>query len=39
MYYFYCPNCGKEYEVKEKPRNTVGNIRDGHGTPRLYDVE
>lgn len=38
MYYFYCPNCGKEYEVKEKPRNTVGNIRDGYGTP-IYHYE
>ena len=33
MYYFYCPNCGKEDEVKRKPRGTVNNIRDGWGTP------
>lgn len=33
MYYFYCPNCGKEDEVKERPRGTVGNSRDGWGTP------
>lgn len=33
MYYFYCPNCGKEDEVKERPRDTVSNIRDGYGTP------
>ena len=36
MYYFYCPNCGKEDEVKEKPRGTVGNIRDGYGTPIFH---
>ena len=33
MYYFYCPNCGNEYEVKNLPRHTVGNIRDGWGMP------
>ena len=33
MYYFYCPNCGKEDEIKEKPRGTVCNIRDGYDTP------
>lgn len=33
MYYFYCPNCGKEDEVSKLPRGTVGNIRDGYGTP------
>jgi transposase-like protein len=33
MYYFYCPNCGKEDEVKERPRGTVSNIRDGFGMP------
>ena len=33
MYYFYCPNCGREYKVKDKPYGTVGNIRDGYGTP------
>lgn len=31
MYYFYCPNCGKEDEVSILPRGTVGNIRDGFG--------
>lgn len=38
MYYFYCPNCGNEDEVKEKPRGTVGNIRDGYGMP-IYHYE
>ena len=33
MYYFYCPNCGKEEVVNKLPRGTVGNIRDGYGTP------
>lgn len=33
MYYFYCPNCGKEEKVEKLPRGTVGNIRDGYGTP------
>ena len=33
MYYFYCPNCGKEEEVSELPEGTVGNIRDGFGMP------
>lgn len=33
MFYFYCPNCGKEDVVKKLPRGTVGNIRDGYGTP------
>lgn len=23
MYYFYCPNCGYQEEVKELPNNTV----------------
>lgn len=32
MYYFYCPNCGKEYRVNKLPTGTVGNIRDGWGT-------
>lgn len=32
MYYFYCPNCGKEDEVKQRPRGTVGNTRGGYGT-------
>ena len=38
MYYFYCPNCKKEEEVKEKPRGTVPNIRDGYGAP-VYHYE
>lgn len=33
MYYFYCPNCGKEDEVTKLPKGTVGNIRDGWGMP------
>lgn len=33
MYYFYCPNCGREEEVKSVPRDSVGNIRDGWGIP------
>lgn len=33
MYYFYCPNCGKEEMVDKLPRGTVVNIRDGYGTP------
>lgn len=33
MYYFYCPNCGNEKEVKRLPKGTMGNIRDGYGTP------
>lgn len=33
MYYFYCPNCGKEDEVSRLPKGTVGNIRDGWGMP------
>ena len=33
MYYFYCPNCGKDEKVEKLPRGTVGNIRDGYGTP------
>lgn len=33
MYYFYCPNCGKEYEARVLPRDTVGNPRDGYGIP------
>lgn len=31
MYYFYCPNCGKEDEVSTLPRGIVCNIRDGFG--------
>ena len=33
MFYFYCPNCKKEDKVEKKPSGTVGNIRDGWGTP------
>lgn len=32
-YYFYCPNCGFEETVPVLPKGTVGNIRDGFGTP------
>ena len=32
MFYFYCPNCGKEDVVEKLPWGTVGNIRDGFGT-------
>ena len=38
MYYFYCPNCGKEDEVEVKPRGTIGNTRDGWGMP-IYHYE
>lgn len=33
MFYFYCPNCGKEDVVEKLPRGTKCNIRDGWGTP------
>lgn len=34
MFYFYCPKCGHEEKgVKKLPRMTVGNLRDGFGTP------
>lgn len=33
MYYFYCPNCGFDYEVATLPKGTVGNMRDGYGMP------
>ena len=33
MYYFYCPNCGFDYEIDKLPKGTVGNIRDGYGVP------
>lgn len=35
MYYFYCPNCKYQNEIKEKeiPKNRVGNCRDGYGIP------
>lgn len=33
MYYFYCPKCGFEGEVKKLPHGTVGNPRDGYGRP------
>ena len=32
-YYFYCPNCKHEDIVVSIPDGTVGNIRDGYGTP------
>ena len=32
-YYFYCPKCGHEDRIDKLPRGTVGNIRDGFGTP------
>ena len=35
-YYFYCPNCGNQYIVNELPKGTVGNIRDGFGTPIFH---
>lgn len=31
MFYFYCPNCQNEDEVKTLPKGTVGNPRDGYG--------
>lgn len=33
MYYFYCPNCKAEDEVKSPPLGAVGNCRDGWGVP------
>jgi hypothetical protein len=33
LFFFYCPHCGNEKEVAQLPRGTVGNIRDGYGTP------
>lgn len=40
MYYFYCPNCGKEDDIKynDIPKDRVGNCRDGWGTP-VYHYE
>lgn len=32
-YYFFCPNCKHEDTVDKLPKGTVGNIRDGYGTP------
>ena len=32
-YYFYCPNCKCENVTDKLPEGTVGNIRDGYGTP------
>lgn len=32
-YYFYCPKCGHEDKVNKLPEGTVGNLRDGWGTP------
>ena len=37
-YYFYCPSCGKEEVVYSLPIGTVGNIRDGWGSP-IYHYE
>jgi len=33
VYYFYCPNCGKEDRADKLPDGTVGNARDGWGVP------
>lgn len=38
MFYFYCPNCGKEEIVEKIPRDTIGNTRDGYGMP-IYHYE
>lgn len=38
MFYFYCPNCGREDEIDKLPSGTVGNIRDGYGVP-IYHYE
>lgn len=38
MYYFYCPNCGKEDEVDRRPKGTVSNLRGGYGMP-IYHYE
>lgn len=32
-YYFYCPNCEYEEVVTKLPKGTIGNCRDGWGTP------
>lgn len=32
-YYFFCPNCKYENMVDVLPKGTIGNIRDGYGTP------
>lgn len=33
MFYFYCPNCGKEEMVEKIPHGTMLNCRDGYGMP------
>ena len=33
MFYFYCPRCKYEYLINSLPKGTVGNPRDGYGTP------
>ena len=38
MFYFYCPNCGKEEIVEKIPRGTMPNCRDGYGIP-IYHYE
>ena len=30
-YYFYCPNCRQEEEVKSLPHGTMANTRGGYG--------
>lgn len=39
-FFYYCPNCGLSQEIRweDMPRNKVGNIRDGFGTP-IYHYE
>lgn len=32
-YFFFCPNCKHEETADTLPMGTVGNIRDGFGTP------
>lgn len=31
MFYYYCPHCGYQEEVKELPTGTIPNCRDGYG--------
>ena len=38
MYYFFCPKCGHEDKVSSLPKGTIGNLRDGFGTP-IYHFE
>ena len=33
MFFYYCPNCSYESEIRQVPRDSVGNCRDGFGTP------